>query len=69
MKIVWTNEKIHELRQSLGYVIPHLVKKTFENSTHDYPGVRHKREVMTKKSAVVIFPRFSDPMHTIRRNK
>ena len=67
--IVWSNEKIQEWRQHLGYVIPNLVKKTFENSTQDYPGVRHKQEVMPKKSAVVRFPSLSDPMCSISCNK
>ena len=69
MKIVWTNEKIQECRQLLRYVIPHLVKKTFENYTQDYPGVRHEREVMPKKLVVVRFPSLSDPMRGIRCNK
>ena len=43
VKIFCTNKKIQECRQRLGYVSPHLVKKTFGNSTQDYPGVRHKR--------------------------
>ena len=50
-------------------MIPHLVKKTFEKSIHYYPEVRDKKEVMTKKSAVVRFPRLSDPMLGIHRNK
>ena len=65
----WTNKKIQEQRQRLGYVRYHLVKKTFKNSTQDYPGVRHEREVMPKKLAVVIFPSLSDPMRVIRRNR
>ena len=69
VKIVWNNEKIQEWRQRLGYVRPHLVKKSFENSTQDYPGVRHKQDVMPNKFAVVRFPTRSDPMHVIRRNK
>ena len=43
VKIVWTNEKIHECSQRLGYVSPHLVKKTFENSTQDYPVVSYEQ--------------------------
>ena len=68
-RIVWTNEKIQELRQRLGYVIPHLVKKTFDNYTQYYPGVSHEREVMPKKSSVVRFPSLSGPMRGIRHNK
>ena len=69
MNIVWTNEKIQEWRQRLGYVSHHLMKKTFDNSTQDYPGVRHEREVMPKKSAVAISPGLSYPMFGISRNK
>ena len=69
MKIFWTNEKIQEYRQRLGYVSPHLVKNTFDNSTQDYHAVRHEREVMPQKLAVVIFPGLSDPMRGICRNK
>ena len=68
VKIVWNNEKIQEWRQHLGYFSPHLVKKTFNNSTQDYPGVRHKWQFMPKKSAVVRFTRLSDPMRGIRCN-
>ena len=56
VKTVWTNEKILEWRQRLGYVSSHLVKKTFANSTQNYPVVRHEREVIPKKSDVEIFP-------------
>ena len=38
------------------------MKKTFENSTQDFSGVRHEREVMHKKSSVEIFPGLSDPL-------
>ena len=69
VKIFWTNKKIQEWRQRLGYVSPNLVKKTFNDSTQYYPGVRHKQEVMPKKSAVVRFPSLSDPMRDIRRSK
>ena len=69
MKIVWNNEKIQEWRQLLGYVSPNLVKKTYENSTHDYPGVTHEREVMPKKSSVERFTGLSDPLRGIIRNK
>ena len=69
MKIVWTDDKIQEWRQRLGYVSPHLVKKTFENSTQDYPGVRHDWEVVPKKSAVVRYPSLYDPMCGILCNK
>ena len=69
LKIVWTNEKIQEWTQRLGYVRIHLFKKTFENSTQNYPGVRHEQEVMIKKSAVFRSSRLSDPMRGIRRNK
>ena len=69
VKIVWNNYKIQEWRQRLGDVSSHLVKKTFDNSTHDYPGVRHEQETIPKKSAVGIFPRIFDPMRGICRNK
>ena len=46
-----------------------LVKKTFDNSNQDYPGVRNERKVMPKKSAVVRFPSLSDPMPGICCNK
>ena len=46
VNINWKKEKIQELRKHLGYVSAHLVKKTFEASTQDYLGVRHKREVV-----------------------
>ena len=67
--IVWTNKKIQEWRQRLGYVNPHLAKKTFDKSTQDYPGVRHEWEFMPKKPAVVMFPSLSDPMRVIHRNR
>ena len=51
--------------QHLGYVRAELVKKTFEASTQDYPGVRHERGVMPKKSYVVRFSSLTDPMHII----
>ena len=44
VKIAWTDKKIHEWKQRLGYVSSHLVKKIFEAFNHDYPGVRHERE-------------------------
>ena len=69
VRIVWTNEKLQEWRQRLGYVSTHLVKKTFENSTQYYLGVRHKWEVIPKELAVVIFPSLSDPMRGICCNK
>ena len=69
MKIVWTNEKIQEWRQHLGYFIPQLVKKTLDNYTQDYLGVRQKEEVIHKNMAVVIFSSLSDPMSGIFRNK
>ena len=69
VKIVRANENIQEWIQRLGYASPHLVKKTFENSTQDYSGVRHEQEVMPKKLAVVRFPDLSDPMRRIRCNK
>ena len=69
VNIVWTNEKIQEWRQRLGYINPHLIKKTFDHYTQDYPEVRHKRDVMHKKLVVVIFPSLSDPMHGIFRKK
>ena len=69
MNTVWTNEKIQEWRKSFGYVSSHLAKKIFDNSTHDYPRVRHEWEVMPKFFAVVRFSSLSDPMHEIHRNK
>ena len=69
MEIVWNNEKIQERRQRLGNVSPRLVKKTFENSSQEYIGVRHKQKVMPKKLAVVRFPSLSDPMRGIHHNK
>ena len=69
VKITWTNKKIQEWRQRLGYFISHLVKNTFEASTQDYPGVRHKCEVMPKKSSVVSFPILPYPVCSIRFNK
>ena len=45
------------------------MKKNFEKSTQYYPGVRHKQEVIPKKSAMVILPSLSDPMRGILRNK
>ena len=69
VNIGWTNEKIQEWIQCLGYVSPHLVKKTFENSAQDYPEVRHEREFMPKKSVVVRFTSLYDPMRGICRNK
>ena len=45
------------------------MNKNFDNSTQDYLGVRHEREVMPKKLAVFRFPRLSDPMRGIHRNK
>ena len=52
VKFIWTNEKIQEWRKRLGYVISHMAKKMFASSTQYYPGVRHERELMPKKSAV-----------------
>ena len=69
MKIFWTNEKIHEWRQHLGYVSSHLAKKAFANSTQYYPGVMYEREVMPKKYAVEIFPALSDSLRGVHRNK
>ena len=69
VKIVWNNEKIQEWRQHLGYVSSHLVKKKFADSTQYYPGVRHEREVMPKKSDVEIFPALSDYLRGFSRNK
>ena len=45
------------------------MKKTFEYSTQFYPGVRHEREVMPKKSAVEIFSAMTDSLRSIRQNK
>ena len=69
VKITWTNDKIQEWRQHLGYVSAHLVKKTLEASTHYYPGVRHERKVTPKKSAVVRFTILIDPIRGVCRNK
>ena len=69
MEIVWNNDKIQEWRLHLGYFSSHLVKKTFANSTQDYPGVRHEREVMPKKFSVERFPDLYDPLRLISRNK
>ena len=69
VKVVWNNEKIQERRQRLGNVSPRLVKKTFENYSQEYIGVRHKQKVMPKKLAVVRFPSLSDPMRGIHHNK
>ena len=69
LKTTWTNEKIQEWRQRLGYVSAYLVKKTFEAHTQDYPGVRHGREVTPKKYSVVVFTRLPDPMRGIIFNK
>ena len=65
VKIVWTNEKIQEWRQRIGYVSSHLVKKKFTNSTQYYPGVRYEREVMPKKSDVERFPGLSDSLRGV----
>jgi len=69
VKYIWTDKQITEWCQRLGYISPHLVKKTFESSTQFYPGVRHEREVMPKKAAVGRFPAMSDSLRSIRRNK
>ena len=53
----------------MGYVISHIVNKTFDNSTQDYSGVRHQQDVMLKKSAVIRFTSLPGPMHGILRNK
>ena len=45
------------------------MKKTLESSTQFYPGVRHEREVMPKKSAVERFTAMNDSLQSIRRNK
>ena len=69
VKMAWTNEKIQEWRQCLGYFSAHFVKKTFEASTQDYQGVRHEHGFMPTKSAVVRFTSLTDPMHIIHLNK
>ena len=69
VKHFWTNEKIQEWRQCLGYVSSHLVRNTFATSTQDYPGVIHEWDLMSKKSAVEIFPSLSDTLRGISRNK
>ena len=35
VKLIWKENKIKELRQCLGYVRAHLIKKTFEASPLD----------------------------------
>ena len=45
------------------------MKNTFDNSTQDYPGVRHEQEFIPKNLAVVRCPSFSYPMPSIRPNK
>ena len=45
------------------------MKKTFANSTQYYPGVRHEREEIPKKSAVEIFPALADSLRSVLRNK
>ena len=46
------------------------MKKTFENSTQEFSGIGHEREVMHKKFSVEIFPGLYDPLHGgISRNK
>ena len=69
VKYTWTDKQITEWRQRLGYISSHLVKKTFKSSTQFYPGVRHEREVMPKKSVVERFPAMSDALRSIRGNK
>ena len=69
MNITWTNEKIQERRQRLGYVSAHLVKKTFDDSTQNYPGVRQEYEVMPNNSSKVRFTSLPDPMPGILCNK
>ena len=64
-----TNKKIQEWRHRIGYVSAHLVKKTFEAYTKDYPGVRHERKVIMNKSALVTFPSLLDTLRGIHRNK
>ena len=69
VKYVWTHEQIQEFWQRLGYVSSHLVNKTFASSTQFYPGVRHEREVIPKKSAVEIFPDIADSLRSVCQNK
>ena len=69
MNIVWTNEKIQERRQRLGYVISHLIKKTFDDSTQDYPVVRHELWFLPKNFAMARFTILSGPMCGICRNE
>ena len=45
------------------------MEKTIENSTQDYPSVRHKREAMPMKLDVVRFPGLYDPLRSICHNK
>ena len=68
VKMNRTNEKIQEWRHHLGHVSTHILKKTFEASTNDYPGASHDREFMPKKSSVVRFTRLPDKMRSISRN-
>ena len=46
VKLICTNEKIQEWCQSLVYFSTCVVKKSFDDSTHDYPGVIHEREAI-----------------------
>ena len=66
---VWTHKQIQEWRQRLCYISSHLVKRTIASSTQFYPGLRHEREVMPKKSAVERFPAMADSLRSVRRNK
>ena len=68
VEMTWTNEKIQEWRHHLGHVSTHILKKTFEASTNDYPGASNDREFMPKKSSVVRFTRLPDKMRSISRN-
>ena len=69
VNITWKKDKIQEWRKRLGCISAQLVKKTYEASTQDYPGVRHKCEVMSKNSDVVIIISLPDPMNDICCNK
>ena len=55
--------------ERLGYVSAHLIRKTLEAYTQDYPGVRHKCEVMRNNSTVVRLPSLPDSMCSVSRNK
>ena len=69
VKLVWTQENIQEQCQRLGYTRPRVLKKTFEASSQDYPGVRQDHDVLPNKSLVVSFPILTNTISVINRNK